>query len=56
MTTRKAKKAKAVPRKTKQTLWQLLRNHGVGLYAAQCICNDAILNGVSIPRDKKVKR
>jgi hypothetical protein len=31
------------------TLWKMLRKHGVGLYAAQMICNDVLLNGVSLP-------
>lgn len=31
------------------TLWKLLRKHGVGLYAAQMICNEAMTNGVSLP-------
>ena len=31
------------------TLWKMLRKHGVGLYAAQMICNDVMLNGVSLP-------
>jgi hypothetical protein len=31
------------------TLWKMLRKHGVGLYTAQMICNDVMLNGVSLP-------
>lgn len=31
------------------TLWKMLRKHGVGLYAAQMICNDVMLNGVTLP-------
>ena len=32
-----------------QTLWELLRKHGVDLASAQFICNDAMCNGVSLP-------
>lgn len=34
-----------------QTLWELLRKHGVPLDRAQAICNDAMLRGVTIPID-----
>lgn len=33
------------------TLWKMLRKHGVGLYAAQMICNDVMLHGVTLPSD-----
>lgn len=32
-----------------QTLWELLRKHGLTISDAQEICNDAMINGVSIP-------
>jgi hypothetical protein len=32
-----------------RTLWEVLRDHGVGLYTAQMIVNDVMLNGVSLP-------
>ncbi|MEY9806933.1 hypothetical protein [Bradyrhizobium elkanii] len=34
-----------------QTLWELLRKHGLALDKAQAICNDAMKNGVSTPCD-----
>jgi len=37
------------PKQETLTLWKLLRKHGVGLYTAQMICNDAMLHGVSFP-------
>lgn len=40
------------PKQETLTLWKLLRKHGVGLYAAQMICNDAMLHGVTIPADR----
>lgn len=32
-----------------QTLWELLRKHGVPLDKAQAICNEAMAVGVSVP-------
>jgi hypothetical protein len=32
----------------------MLRNHGVGLYTAQMICNDVMLNGVTLPQSPQV--
>lgn len=37
------------PKQETLTLWKLLRKHGVGLYTAQMICNDALLHGVTVP-------
>jgi hypothetical protein len=36
-------------KKTTQTLWKLLRKHGVDLYTAQKICNEAMISGVTVP-------
>jgi len=33
----------------RQTLWELLRKHGVALDKAQAICNEAMIAGVSVP-------
>lgn len=33
------------------TLWELLRKHGIDTATAQYICNDAMLNGVTIPKN-----
>jgi hypothetical protein len=32
-----------------RTLWELLREHKIDLTTAQHICNDAMINGVSVP-------
>ena len=42
------------PPKETLTLWKMLRNHGVGLYTAQMICNDVMLNGVTLPQSPQV--
>jgi hypothetical protein len=36
-------------RQVTRTLWELLREHKIDLTTAQHICNDAMINGVSVP-------
>jgi hypothetical protein len=36
------------------TLWKMLRKHGVSLYTSQMICNDVMLNGVTLPQSPQV--
>lgn len=38
----------------RQTLWELLRKHGVALDKAQAICNDAMNNRVTVPCSPQV--
>jgi hypothetical protein len=34
---------------SERTLWQLLREYDIDLITAQHICNDAMINGVTVP-------